>query len=77
MSKKPSPLKHTEGEGSEGHLLLNKEAHKEVHGEEVVKDKDKDLPLLKDLTIYNTDNPKPPKSIEQKKEKKSRSTDLD
>ena len=29
---KASPLKHTKGKDSEGHLLLNKEAHKKAHG---------------------------------------------
>jgi hypothetical protein len=71
---KPSPLKHTEGEGSEGHLLLNKKAHDEKHGGEATED----LPLQKDLTIFNTDNPKPPKSTEQAEvEKKSTDASLE
>ena len=60
---KPSPLKHTEGEGSEGHLLLNKKAHDDKHGGEATEN----LPELKDITVFNTDNPAPPKSVEQKK----------
>ena len=71
---KPSPLKHTEGEGSEGHLLLNKKAHDDKHGGEATED----LPELKDITVFNTDNPAPPKSIEQKKvESKSTNAKLE
>ena len=71
---KPSPLKHTEGEGSEGHLLLNKKAHDDKHGGEATED----LPKLKDITVFNTDNPAPPKSIEQKKvESKSTNAKLE
>ena len=71
---KPSPLKHTEGEGSEGHLLLNKKAHDEKHSGEATED----LPLQKDLTIFNTDNPKPPKNTEQAEvEKKSTDAKLE
>jgi len=71
---KPSPLKHTEGEGSEGHLILSKKAHDEKHGGEATEN----LPELKDITVFNTDNPAPPKSIEQKEtEDKSTSARLE
>ena len=67
---KASPLKHKE----EGHLIMTEEAHKEAHGGEITDD----LPELEDLTIFNTDNPKPPKSIEQAKvEKKSTDAKLE
>ena len=69
---KASPLKHKEKvpERLGAHDTLTLEEHDEMHAN--------DLPELKDLTIYNTDNPKPPKSIEQAKvEKKSTDAKLE
>ena len=55
MFKRSSPLKHKE----EGHLILTEKAHKEAHGGEVTED----IPEPKDLTIYDSDRPKPPETF--------------
>ena len=59
MLKKSSPLKHKEKvpERLGAHDTLTVEEHDEKHSNE--------LPELGDLTVFNTDNPKPPKSVEQ------------
>ena len=58
--QKPSPLKHREKVpfASGSHDTLTLEEHDEKHAN--------DLPELGYLTIFNTDNPRPPKDIEQK-----------